>query len=63
MWLLLSAVALTVIETLPEGRVKKAVSSLVTMVILIIIIFAGALIIFLLVIVPGHPATSSVYVG
>ena len=60
-WVLLSSFLLTVVNRLPEGRARKAISSFVTIVIVIVIILAGVAVVAVLVFFPGGASTTTVY--
>ena len=61
MWALLNAMLLTIINALPAGRFRRAISGLVTIVLIIVIIVAGVAIILVLVIFPGQTSTTTIY--
>lgn len=60
-WALLNAMFLTIINALPAGRFRRAISGLVTVVLIVVIIIAGVAIILVLVIFPGQISTTTIY--
>jgi predicted PurR-regulated permease PerM len=60
-WALLTAMLLSVTNALPQGRLRRAMATWVTIVIILIIIVAGVAIIVTLVILPGAPSTTTIY--
>jgi len=58
LWALLSSALLTLTNSLPSGRARRAISGLVTVIAIVAVVAAGLLIIVYLVTVP---TTTSVY--
>jgi len=60
LWALLSSALLTLTNSLPSGRARRAISTLVTVVAIIAIIAAGLLIIIYLVVLPSTSSTTTI---
>ena len=61
MWALLSSALLTLSNSLPSGRARRAISTLVTVIAIIAIVAAGLLLIVYLVLLPSAVVTSTAY--
>jgi len=60
LWALLSSALLALTNSIPSGRVRRAISPLVTVIAIIAIIAAGLLIIIYLVVLPSTSSTTTI---
>jgi heme/copper-type cytochrome/quinol oxidase subunit 2 len=61
LWALLNVALQRVVNSLPEGKVRNAISTLVTVVIVIVIIAAGVTITLVIILQPGQQSTTTIY--